>query len=580
MSTKILNLQLGYCPHTIQCLIVTKDTKTDKQKFLALCKDSTDEITICFDKQFYNRVKIGCVYQISGFSKQISTRYILTKFILYTSFNLKICDIQSPKVTIEYLSLPKEHNILFISTPESITALASNVIVNLKAKFIGAVVRQDHFLLTIEVGDMSYTVRVKHVKNLTHLKKGMCITLKRVETYKKNSYDSVLFCSTMFTQIFESETILPEQNNSQVSDIEVPINEILDKGIINKRYKKHCKVLYSKFISFYNICSKCSTKYTNYNPMDCGTSENGSEAYCGSCSFPIDRYCYVVHLELTVVEASDVNANAPFTIVLFERIAEKILKNTGRNIRKKLDEHCAQDVEDYLLGKVLNNFYEFTIHLPYVNEKFDAVYKRFYAVDVKLTKLSKDGNNNETGIQIDDDIEKDTTNQEEMHGLMLNSGDGDTSASAAASSMENINNHNEIPSDLCELVEDEADTCTQLTTEVDVTENTVKHPNKEAKEEDPMSPALEDTEEDQQFSNSSDEGVSDNPQSPVPMERNISDEIVEESPNDSDDHIHRQKRRNATNILKRKRRIDDDEDNSNDIASTSANTNRRHTKKK
>lgn len=570
MSTKILNLPLGYCVQTIQCLIVSKDTKTDKQKFLALCKDCSDEITICFDRQLHDRIKIGCVYQISGFSKQLSTRYILTKYILYASFNLKVCDIQSPKVAIEYLNLPKEHNQVFISSTDMISSLASNVIVNIKAKLIDAKVRQDHFLLTIQIEDMSYMVRVKHLKNLSHLKKEMYISLKRVQTYKKNSYDSVLFCSTMFTQIFESETKPPEQINDDVTDAEVPIRDILSNGIINKRYKKKCKVLYAKFISFYNTCNKCSTKYANYNPMECDNGEDESEVFCGTCSFPIDKYCYVANLELTVVEASDVNVDSPFTILLFERTAEQVLKNTARNIRKNLDNYCAADLEEYLLGKITNNLYEFTIHLPYVNEKFDPVYKRFYAVNSKLIELSNTDSDNDTGIKLEDDAECETQ-QEEMHGLML---DGDSTATTVVA--ENINNHNEIPSDLCELVDESIqNTQLPLSTNIDtyVNETTIKLDSYYEEEQRSNQSCSDDDDHEQTSDSISDDA--DNDKINLSPQHHTDEEMVEVSPNASDGHT--RKLKNTTTILNRKRRIYDDDD---DIPSTSANTIKRFTKKK
>lgn len=461
MTTKILNLQSDVWTQTIQFFVVAKDHNLEKKKFLLLAKDSTDEITICFNGNLYERLKVGRVYQLSGFVKKLSTMYILTKYILYTSHNAKILDVPSKKITEDYFKMPKEiQTITYIDSARDIQCLNSDVIVNIKAKLIKAIVKQDCFYLTIELEDMNYTVRITHLRDLTHLRKDTLITLKRIKSYKSNDCDSVLFSSTMFTQIFESENKPSEISNIQ-PEKDLPITQILEKDIVNKRYKKKCKVLYFKFLSFYSKCGGCGVKYTNYSSslqqnqqqqqqQDQTKLEEETETFCSGCHMPLDNLSYATNLDLTVVEAGDKKHQTPFTILLFDAVAVKFLKNTGNNIKRYLETYSSDDIEKYFVNKIVHNYYEFTIHQPYVKKSFDAIYKRFYCTDVKLLESNKKAQI--LDIEIIDDADDNYIDEADDRNLIINQRSPVINTSQSDYNTI-INNHNEIPTDLYALVD-------------------------------------------------------------------------------------------------------------------------------
>lgn len=454
---KIINLNLGQHNNiTIQFLIVVKNEniKNYKEYFLLLARDSTEEITICLKMEHFNNIKVNHVYQLTGFTVKMSDKPKLTNKIIFASYNYKLTEIQSHKIHQEYINLPIElFNTNFITSGHAIeTLIKHNDIVNVKCKLLNiARIRQEYFLLDIQIDDMMYKFKISHIKDLSHLKDKTNIIIKRMVAIKN---DSILFCSTIFTQIFadESDESINDNEDLYNNYIEQSISDILNERNLNKLYKKTCRVLYFRFVSFYQHCPKCKQKISNYNNIVIDNNYN-KEQYCNACDFPIDTDIYAMNVELTVVELSDKNAQTPFTILLYDEMSKILLKNTSNNIHKYLKLYSVDEIINYFKNKIIGCEYEIILKTPYVKPPYDIIYKRFTCEKIKLIKMySFDKNMN---IDIIDDFE-DMPIKHENKVLSLN----DDNRIKIASTIKMKNNIEKVPIlplELIDMISDDDD---------------------------------------------------------------------------------------------------------------------------
>lgn len=455
------------CFGTIQCLVVAKDLNEKKQKknnFLALVKDSSDEITILFPWSYHLQINVGHVYQISCFTKKASKGIILTPDILFPASNFKYVDIDVTKIVLEYLKYPKEtHTINFVTDVQTIEqSLKTNDTVNLKAILLKAsIVKQKFFFLDIQVGDRVYKVRIQHIKDLSHIKNVKFITLKRVVFIKSEAYNNIpLFCSTIFTQVFETENKCSAQRDSLTNENNVSketIGDIMKSGSITKRYIKVCKVLYMRFVRFAAKCSKCDEIINKGDSAAVsGDIYRQTPEYCGQCNFPLDNTQFSVTLDLTVSELSDTCIDKPFTILLYDDTATQLLKNTGNNIQKYIDMYSAELIVEHFNNRIINNDYEFELQIPYTKQGYEAIYKRFTCTKLKLinfnTKLEDEASPH-TEVDIKDDIIGGLYDKDNELTINRDTDIETSSTNTIQSNNNSIVNHNyDLPEDLYSIV--------------------------------------------------------------------------------------------------------------------------------
>lgn len=403
-----------YNNKTIQFLIVTKGPRKEFGNFLALAKDKSGEISMCVPVELYDRLKISYVYQLTGFSISLSKKvYYCRRTMFLNSKNYRLIEVPSQQIKLEYIGLPKEiRGINYITTSKEYSNLPNNAIVSLKCQLVEIRIKYNekpYFFMTVRIEDVQCNVMIKHLPDLTHLKNVKNITIKRVVTYYGKDSTSCLLCSTMFTQIFESEN--NGENKALTPDLmqmtELPIQTILQNLESNKCLKKTVKVLYMRIHTFSHTCVNC--RY-NFNITRNPNRYDEDKKFCNKCSYAIDTFLYTMVLELTVVDVSDQNKEEPFILRLEDNLASKILHNTANNINECLLNNDHDTLMNYLKNKVINNHYECLINFPYQAQEKGFVLKQFYCTKIEMIKENAWEEYKEApGFLMKDDVNKSGT---------------------------------------------------------------------------------------------------------------------------------------------------------------------------
>lgn len=377
-----------YSKKTIQFLIVTKGPRKEFGNFLALAKDKSGEISICVPVELYDRVKISYVYQLTGFSISLSKKvYYCRRTLFLNTKSYRLIEVPSQQIKLEYMGLPKEiRGIHYVTTSHEYSNLPDKTIVSLKCQLVNIRINYDkydkpYFFMTVQIEETHCNVMIKHLKKLDHLANVQNITIKRVQTYYGKGSDSCLLCTTMFTEIFESENNALTPNLMQMK--ELPIKQILQNLEPNKCLKKTIKVLYMRIASFSHTCAKC--RYC-FSPTRNPNRYEDEKKFCNKCSYPIDTFLYTMILELTVVDLSDQKEEEPFLLRLEDNLASKILHNTANNINECLLNNDHDTLMNYLKNKVINNHYECLIKFPYQKQEKGFVLKQFYCTQIEMVK--------------------------------------------------------------------------------------------------------------------------------------------------------------------------------------------------
>lgn len=375
------NKQIFHAP--IECLAVAKSNQRPTSNyFFVLLRDKSGEITGCFEKMYFSQFEPNNLYRISGFTVKDSTAQTnYTSKIIFSTFNFSSTLVKNNEL-LSTLNKHREFGKLYkyIHTVEELDNVANSGVVNIKCRYNNECsnrINNQFYLLTVHLENACFKLKLDNFSDVKHISHTKFITIKRVNVVRSGDQNSILLCSTPFTEIFKCERI-PKSLKVEYNNVEIPMVDILKDSSGNKKYIKTCRIIYFRFDMFYKKCSACGRKIG---------SIHFKNNHCENCDNTSLASSYSMFVEITAAEVDDIEVENPFTILCYNECAEMFLRNTSKTIQEYITDHQdTQYIIQHFEKKTIGCVYKFVIQIPYVKAPYDKIFKRFVGETCTLEK--------------------------------------------------------------------------------------------------------------------------------------------------------------------------------------------------